>query len=104
MDCTDLQESEHSKYLQALGLFKSYIIQIRTVDAMESVGYNRAGKGSDARRIATVAVGYADGLDRRLGNGKWALSWQGKTVQHCGRCLYGYVHDRCDRLRRARGG
>ena len=76
--------SEHSKYLQALGLFKSYIIQIRTVDAMESVGYNRAGKGSDARRIATVAVGYADGLDRRLGNGKWALSWQGKPCSIVG--------------------
>ena len=71
--------TEHSKYLKALGVFKSYIIQIRTVAASESVGYSRGGKHSAERRIATVGVGYADGLDRRLGNGNWSLKWQGQN-------------------------
>lgn len=69
--------SKENKYLHALGAFKSYIIQIREVQAQESVGYNRGGKAENTRRIATVAVGYADGLDRRLSDGKWSLRWEG---------------------------
>lgn len=67
--------SHERKFLHALGAFKSYIIQIRDVDKDESVGYNRSGKSNVRRRIATVAVGYADGLDRRLGHGNWSLKW-----------------------------
>lgn len=69
--------SEENKFLHALGAFKTYIIQIREVAAHEPVGYNREGKSDHERRIATVAVGYADGLDRRLGHGNWKLRWQG---------------------------
>ncbi len=71
--------TKSGKFLNALGAFKSYIIQIRTVASSESVGYNRGGKKAQDRRIATVAVGYADGLDRRLSDGKWSLKWQGQA-------------------------
>ena len=71
--------TDSSKFLQALGAFKSYIIQIRTVAPQESVGYSRAGASDKERRIATIAVGYADGLDRRLGHGEWSLKWQGQA-------------------------
>lgn len=71
--------TDSSKFLQALGAFKSYIIQIRTVAPNESVGYSRAGVSDKERRIATIAVGYADGLDRRLGHGEWSLKWQGQA-------------------------
>ncbi len=65
------------KYLSALGSFKTYIAQLQKVKAGESVGYNRGGISDQDRTIATIAVGYADGLDRRLGDGHWSVSWQG---------------------------
>lgn len=71
--------TENGRFLNALGAFKSYIIQIRIVSASESVGYSRSGKEEHERKIATVAVGYADGLDRRLSNGRWSLKWQGHS-------------------------
>ncbi|MBT5976619.1 MAG: bifunctional UDP-N-acetylmuramoyl-tripeptide:D-alanyl-D-alanine ligase/alanine racemase [Flavobacteriales bacterium] len=68
--------SEHGKFLHALGKLKSYIVQVRSVPANESVGYARNGVEQRERRIATVAIGYADGVDRRLGNGNWSFLWQ----------------------------
>jgi len=76
--------SHERKFLHALGAFKSYIIQIREVEKDESVGYNRSGKSNIRRRIATVAVGYADGLDRRLGHGNWSLKWNGHNCPTVG--------------------
>ncbi|HAQ69668.1 bifunctional UDP-N-acetylmuramoyl-tripeptide:D-alanyl-D-alanine ligase/alanine racemase [Salibacteraceae bacterium] len=70
-------DSDDSRFLHALGSLKSYIVQIREVRAGDSVGYARKGVGQVDRRIATVALGYADGLDRRLSNGNWQIEWQG---------------------------
>lgn len=69
--------SEDSRFLHTLGTLKSYIVQIRNVKAGESVGYARQGMAEVDRQIATVALGYADGLDRRLSNGNWNINWQG---------------------------
>jgi alanine racemase len=69
--------NEDTRFLHAIGALKSYIVQVRTVRAGESVGYARKGASDVERRIATVAIGYADGLDRRLGNGIWNIRWQG---------------------------
>ena len=71
--------SEDDRFLNALVSLKSYIVQTRNVKAGESVGYGRKGVSDKDRRIATVALGYADGLDRRLSDGKWALKWEGKS-------------------------
>lgn len=60
---TDQQE------LMPVGTFKSTISQIKEVEAGETVGYSRKGKVSAPKKIATIAVGYADGYDRRFGNG-----------------------------------
>lgn len=49
---------------------KSTISQIKTVLRGESVGYSRGSIASYDRRIGIVPVGYADGINRRLGNGK----------------------------------
>jgi alanine racemase len=51
------------------GTLKTVISQIKTIPAGESVGYSRRGVLDHAARIATLAIGYADGYDRRLGNG-----------------------------------
>ena len=55
--------------VQPVGTLKTIISQIKTVPAGESVGYSRKGMLDHDARIATLAIGYADGYDRRLGNG-----------------------------------
>ncbi len=49
--------------------FRSVVSQVKTLSQGDTVGYNRAGMVSDHMEIAIVPVGYADGLNRRLGNG-----------------------------------
>lgn len=55
--------------LQAISVFKTHISQIKEIAADESVGYSRKGRVTKPSRIATIAVGYADGYNRRFGNG-----------------------------------
>ena len=55
------------KMKQAVGL-KGKILQIRVVDSESTVGYGATGSVPAGSRLATVAVGYADGYLRSLGN------------------------------------
>lgn len=55
--------------LQSISIFKTHISQIKEITAEESVGYSRKGRVTKPSRIATIAVGYADGYNRRFGNG-----------------------------------
>ena len=48
---------------------KTTISQIRQVKAGETIGYSRKGIAQQDMTLATVGIGYADGLNRRLGNG-----------------------------------
>lgn len=48
--------------------WKARIIDIRDVEAGQGVGYNLAFVASAPSRIATLAVGYGDGLSRSLSN------------------------------------
>ncbi|QIX62001.1 bifunctional UDP-N-acetylmuramoyl-tripeptide:D-alanyl-D-alanine ligase/alanine racemase [Hymenobacter sp. BT18] len=46
------------------------VSQVKTLAPGQTVGYSRRGQATDyERRIATLAIGYADGYDRRFGNG-----------------------------------
>jgi alanine racemase len=45
------------------------VSQVRKITKGESVGYNREFKAKEDMTIGVVPFGYADGLDRRLGNG-----------------------------------
>jgi alanine racemase len=47
---------------------KSHITQIKWVEKHESIGYNRKGILDRDSKIATIPIGYADGLNRKLGN------------------------------------
>ena len=55
--------------LQPISVFKTHISQIKEIKPGESVGYSRKGNVTREARIATIAVGYADGYDRRFSNG-----------------------------------
>ena len=48
--------------------WKSRVVSVRTVPAGTAVGYNGSFVAAKPARLALVAAGYADGLDRRLGN------------------------------------
>jgi len=59
----------HKGRLQNVSMLKTFVAQLREVESGETVGYNRKGKVLIKSRIATVPIGYADGLNRRLSNG-----------------------------------
>ena len=52
-----------------VGTLKSTIAQIKTVKSGNTIGYNRKGIATRDMIIATVGIGYADGLNRKLSNG-----------------------------------
>ncbi|MBI3509515.1 MAG: bifunctional UDP-N-acetylmuramoyl-tripeptide:D-alanyl-D-alanine ligase/alanine racemase [Bacteroidetes bacterium] len=71
---------EEQKHLHPVSTLKTRISQIKNVNAGESIGYSRKGKAETAMRIATVPIGYADGLSRVLGNGKGKMIVNGKPA------------------------
>ena len=56
--------------LRNVSRLKTSIAQVKKVMANETVGYNRKGVLQRDTLIGTVCIGYADGVPRRLGNGK----------------------------------
>ncbi len=66
--------------LRCVSALKTTILQIRTLQAGETVGYSRRGVLSRDSRIAAIPIGYADGLDRHLGNGTGCVVVAGKRV------------------------
>lgn len=61
---------EAASELKSIGTLKSIISQVRNVPAAEPIGYGRQERSNQERRIAIVAIGYADGLSRSLSQGK----------------------------------
>ncbi|TRX23916.1 bifunctional UDP-N-acetylmuramoyl-tripeptide:D-alanyl-D-alanine ligase/alanine racemase [Flavobacterium franklandianum] len=59
---------EEQKYLDNVGTLKSIISQIRSIQAGESVGYGRRFVADRPTKIATIPIGYADGISRHWGN------------------------------------
>ena len=57
------------RLIHPISTLKSTILQIHEVSPSETVGYSRRGQLSRTSRIASIPIGYADGLNRRLGNG-----------------------------------
>ena len=54
--------------LQPVLTWKASVIGVRSVPAGATVGYNATFVATEPTRLALVCAGYADGLDRRLGN------------------------------------
>jgi Alr-MurF fusion protein len=63
---------------------KTYISQIKEVKKGESIGYERKGKLNQAGRIATLAIGYADGYTRTLGMGEGSFEIMGQLCPTVG--------------------
>ena len=71
--------------LKTVCTLKTIISQIKTLKKGETVGYGRAGVvGKDNTTIATVAMGYADGIYRNLGNGQGKVWIKGQWAPTLG--------------------
>jgi alanine racemase len=57
-----------SNELRAVMRVRSEIVDLRTIEAGEPVGYGALFRAPREARIATIPVGYADGLSRQLSN------------------------------------
>ncbi len=74
--CSDAEQA----LLQNVSTLKTTISQIKTVPASETIGYSRKGVAKTDMQIATVPIGYADGLSRKLSNGAGAMLVHGKLA------------------------
>jgi alanine racemase len=72
-------ESEQAQ-LQNVSTLKTSISQIKNIPANETIGYSRKGVSKNDMQIATVPIGYADGLSRKLSNGKGKMMVKGKAA------------------------
>lgn len=59
--------------LKVVNTLKATISQIKEVVKNDTVGYNRSGKIGRYKKIATITIGYADGLSRKAGNGNYQV-------------------------------
>jgi alanine racemase len=66
--------------LKTAGRFKTRISQIKRISAGEPVGYNCADVSDKERIISILPVGYADGMNRKLGNRNGNLFIKGVRV------------------------
>ena len=64
--------------------WKTRVVSVRTIPAGTVVGYNGTFVATEPMRLALLAVGYADGLDRRLGN-RFSLLVRGERAPPVGR-------------------
>ncbi|MBQ5895867.1 MAG: bifunctional UDP-N-acetylmuramoyl-tripeptide:D-alanyl-D-alanine ligase/alanine racemase [Bacteroidaceae bacterium] len=73
-----------NKNLHPISTLKTIILQIHDVPADETVGYSRKGVLGRDSHIAALPIGYADGLNRHLGNGKGYCIVGGKKAPYIG--------------------
>ena len=85
--------------LENIGTLKSTVSQVKTVNPEETVGYNRKGEVLNESRIAVVPMGYADGLDRKLGNKNGSAFVGGVKSSDYWKYLHGYANVRHHRNR-----
>jgi alanine racemase len=55
-------------HLKPVLSWKTRVVSLRSVEAGASIGYNGTFVATEPMRLALIAAGYGDGLDRRLGN------------------------------------
>ena len=70
--------------MHPVSTLKTTILQIHDVPAGETVGYSRKGTLTRPSRIAALPIGYADGLNRKLGNGRGYCLVNGKHAPYVG--------------------
>ena len=70
--------------LHTVSTLKTTILQLRHVAAGETVGYSRKGRVERDSLIAAIPIGYADGLNRHLGNRRCYCLVNGQKAEYVG--------------------
>ena len=70
--------------VESVSTLKTTILQIRRVPKEETVGYSRKGVLTRDSRIAAIPIGYADGLNRHLGNRHGYCLVNGQRAEYVG--------------------
>lgn len=73
-----------NKALVPICKLKASISAIRKVKKGDSISYSRSGRAPKDGYVATLSLGYADGMNRNLGNGKWEVEIKGKLYPTIG--------------------
>ncbi|MCQ2560999.1 MAG: alanine racemase [Clostridia bacterium] len=71
--------------LQPVMTLKAHIASVREIAPGESVGYGRTFRAERPTKIATIGIGYADGVPRNLSGGKLKAIVNGQYCQGAGR-------------------
>lgn len=77
-------DKEENEQLQNVSTLKTIVLQIRELEADASVGYGRRFRTTGKTRIATIPIGYADGIHRSWGNGVGKVYINGKFASIVG--------------------
>jgi len=77
-------DSRDNRILNTVSTLKTTILQLRRVAAGETVGYSRKGRIEHDSLIAAIPIGYADGLNRRLGNRRCYCLVNGRKAAYVG--------------------
>ncbi|MCO5232207.1 MAG: bifunctional UDP-N-acetylmuramoyl-tripeptide:D-alanyl-D-alanine ligase/alanine racemase [Chitinophagales bacterium] len=79
-------DSSHSiqSKLTTIGTLKTTISQIKDIPIGETIGYGRKGHKDHPIKIAVIAIGYADGYDRRFSNGIGEVFIKGQRAKIIG--------------------
>ena len=72
------------KPLEVVSTLRTVIIALREWEAGETIGYGRRGMLKRKSRIATIPIGYADGMNRHFGNGRLTVKVNGMNVPTIG--------------------
>jgi alanine racemase len=70
--------------LKPVATLKTIISQIKTIQKGESIGYGRMGVAEADMKLATIAIGYADGFNRGLSRGVGEVLIGGKKARIMG--------------------
>ena len=73
-----------NRMLSTVSTLKTTILQMRHVPAGDTVGYSRKGKIERDSVIAAIPIGYADGLNRGLGNRRCYCLVNGQKAEYVG--------------------
>ena len=76
--------SRNNHIINNVSTLKTTILQLRNVPAGDTVGYSRKGKIDHDSVIAAIPIGYADGLNRHLGNRHGYCLVNGKKAEYVG--------------------
>ena len=75
---------EHPSPIKCVSTLKTTILQLRHVKAGDSIGYSRRTVLERDSLIGAIPIGYADGLNRRLGNRQGYCLVNGQRAEYVG--------------------